>query len=59
MVNFRSLFFNGLLVVGLVLLVMELIEIISGIPYFSGVGILWWACFLGWIADRGERRMPH
>ncbi|MHA2371956.1 MAG: hypothetical protein ACXAEB_02995 [Candidatus Thorarchaeota archaeon] len=57
MVDFRSLFFNGLLAVGIVLLAMELVEIVSGIPYFGGVGILWWACFLGWIANRGEGRM--
>ena len=57
MVEFRSLFFNGLLVEGIVLLAMELFEIVTGIPYFGSVGILWWACFLGWIADRGEKRM--
>jgi hypothetical protein len=56
MADWKRYFFTGLLVVGVILLSMEVIELITGIPYFGGYGILGWPCFLGWVAERERGR---
>jgi len=56
MTDWKRIFFTGLLVAGTVLLSMEAIEIITGVPYFGGYGILGWPCFLGWVAERERNR---
>ena len=50
----RELLYNCLLIIGVGLLVMEIIEAITGIPYFAGIGILGWPFFLGGIAGRAD-----
>ncbi len=33
---------------------MEIVEAVTGIPYFAGIGILGWPFFLGGIAGRAD-----
>ncbi len=56
MPEWKQIFFTGLLLAGVILLSMEVIELITGVPYFGGYGILGWPCFLGWVAERERTR---
>ncbi|MHA2065242.1 MAG: hypothetical protein ACXABY_12770 [Candidatus Thorarchaeota archaeon] len=56
MTELKRYFFTALLVIGVILLSMEVIELIAGVQYFGGYGILGWPCFLGWIAERERDR---
>ncbi|MHA2378084.1 MAG: hypothetical protein ACXADO_07450 [Candidatus Thorarchaeota archaeon] len=55
----REILFNCFLIIGVVLLLMEIIEAITGIPYFAGIGILGWPFFLGGIVGRAEESGRH
>ncbi|MFX0045828.1 MAG: hypothetical protein ACFE8Z_08275 [Candidatus Hermodarchaeota archaeon] len=55
----RELLYNCLLLIGAGLLLMEIIEAITGIPYFAGIGILGWPFFLSGIAGRADESRRH
>ncbi|MFW9861500.1 MAG: hypothetical protein ACFFEX_07440 [Candidatus Thorarchaeota archaeon] len=56
MTQWKRIFFTSLLVIGVILLSMEIIEAITGVPYFGGWGILGWPFFLAWVAERERTR---
>ncbi|MFX1483082.1 MAG: hypothetical protein ACFFCP_07820 [Promethearchaeota archaeon] len=48
----KKALYDGFFYIGSILLVLEIIEAVTGVPYFWGIGILGWPFFLGGIAGK-------